>query len=126
MPPQSSFRLPCSGLERNVRAQLNHSRAIVNARGHICEIQYARGPETGRVNEIPRIPPVWMVKRVQELALQGKTNPFSDGDDFCKRHIVIPHVRPMQPWIDSKCSRRRILAYTRNDRVASTSATSPQ
>jgi hypothetical protein len=69
MPPQVGLQPPYLGLKRNVRPQLNHARAIVNARRHVREILYPCGPETGRVNEISRIPPVWMVKHVQELGL---------------------------------------------------------
>src|SRR6266853_5077792 len=123
MPPQAGQKPTSLGLERNVGAQLNHPRTIVNARGHVREILYPRGPESGRINKISRIPPVRMVKCIQQLGLQRKANLFSNWNDFRKRHIIIPKMRPIQPRVKSERSRSRVLAYALKDRVASTCAT---
>src|SRR6266581_1281965 len=128
MPPQGSFRQPWLGLKRNVCSQLQETRAKVRVRSAKVATQAERARLTeSRVRDVgvpeiewasARYRKVRVVEHIQSVRLECELHPLANGDGLRQRHVEVPNVRAVKPWINPKGSRRRVLADASNVAIA--------
>ena len=126
MPLAGSFWAALLGSEGYVRAQFEHPCPTIVVCGAIGKALGCGIRKPGIVSEdaacvrrrSARNRPVRMIEDIQGFGLQCKLKSLSKRNGLRQRHICVPKMRTVQPRVNSKRARGRILANPDEERNA--------